>query len=283
MLYAYVKNLVELVELHHTLTSWLCLCLARKLEIAWDPLPLQEVRAGVQVSSWEQVLPSQLCRQHMHSFVITLPALCVGEGVCLRLWLSLSEWLIPTQELLCGEEYVGETECVRERIQEHYREVRACAPQKPWGEHCALHQPLQHPSTAPFIFSHHHPYSQRKCHTLVGVRDARTVFVGWVLFHVALNAARRTRPSASPHLKRRGGRGALAGFYGIWSELIRVNYCTDMPTEALSVVVSFVCGPPWRRLKVIIIKCGALTPLLTPHTTILSTFIDLRLKINKSK
>ena len=51
MLYAYVKNLVELVELHHTLTSWLCLCLARKLEIAWDPLPLQEVRAGVQVSS----------------------------------------------------------------------------------------------------------------------------------------------------------------------------------------------------------------------------------------
>ena len=48
---------------------------------------------------------------------------------------------------------------------------------------------------------------------LVGVRDARTVFVGWVLFHVALNAASRTRPSAPPHLKRRGGRGALAGFY----------------------------------------------------------------------
>ena len=30
-------------------------------------------------------------------------------------------------------------------------QARACAPQKPWGEHCALHQPLQHPSTAPFI------------------------------------------------------------------------------------------------------------------------------------
>ena len=61
---------------------------------------------------------------------------------------------------------------------------------------------------------------------LVGVRDARTVFVGWVLFHVALNAASRTRPSAPPHLKRREGRDALAGFYGTsdadqWGRLLK--------------------------------------------------------------
>ena len=36
------------------------------------------------------------------------------------------------------------------------------------------------------------------------------------LFHVVLNAASRTRPCTPPHLKHRGGRGALAGFNGIY-------------------------------------------------------------------
>ena len=47
---------------------------------------------------------------------------------------------------------MGDTErCVNERLQEPYREARVCAPQKPWGEHHALHKPLQHPCTASFI------------------------------------------------------------------------------------------------------------------------------------
>ena len=85
----------------------------------------------------------------------------------------------------------------------------------------ACSTPLEVYATVPTLLTRDrtNPAFCRVCTTpgswpLVGVRDARTVFVGWVLSHAALNAASRTRPSAPPHLKRRGGRGALAGFYG---------------------------------------------------------------------
>ena len=69
--------------------------------------------------------------------------------------------------------------------------------------------PLEMYATVPTLLTRDrtNPAFCRICSTpgswpLVRVRDARTVFVGWVLFHVALNAASRTRPFAPPHLNR---------------------------------------------------------------------------------
>ena len=63
-----------------------------------------------------------------------------------------------------------------------------------------------------------------------------------MLFHVALNAASRTHPSAPPHLKCWGGRSALAGFYG-------TSTSKTVETRSKTIWIDYIRGSTSRTFR----------------------------------